>query len=96
VRTYGASDCLVELEGGVVDEICCHAATIEFGAIGRGVRAVVRYAPGDARVWRIAVEPLDEDVPMYPCAITQGAGHSPLLVVDCPAGTPVRWWSRRR
>lgn len=114
VSVYGASDDLVELEGGVDDEIGCYEkpVEIEFGhpgpdSDGKGVRLLVEYAPGGSAVWRIAVEPLDENVEMFPCRIPglggdgavtftdgvrkQGKGYTPLLVVECPSGTPVRW-----
>lgn len=94
---YGANDDLVELEGGVEDGIGCYQtqAVIEVGGGDGGVRVLASYAvPGGFRspgVWRIALEPIDEDVPLLPVRVSSETGRSVAVVIDAPAGCPVRW-----
>lgn len=101
ITIQGHSDDIVEvLQDDEADEIDClkGGAVITVGDEKGGLRAFVRYAVGGKRgVWRIAVEPFDEDVPMggplMPWEVTLAMadnGYSPVLKIDCPAGTPVK------
>lgn len=55
-----------------------------------GVIVTLEYGPGDAGVWRVAVEPQDEDKPMPPMGITLAKnGYSPMLMIDCSENTAV-------
>lgn len=96
IRIHGASDDLVEIEGSVREELDAYdrPRIITVGdKIGGGIRAVVEYAPGPAAVWRIAVEPIDEWVPIpWPVRIQLSPyGYSPELIIECPSDTPVTW-----
>ena len=86
ISIYGASDDLVEIDAGTKsDEVGCYDKPVTItvtDAAGHGARFIVEYAPEHASsgkaVWRIGVEPLDEDVPM-PWPITMklgGRGYS--------------------
>ena len=97
VRVYGASDDLVEVEGvfGIAEFDCYDdVAVLEFGDGGGGVRLRVVYgypSKPAAGVWSIAVEPLDDGVPMFAVVMTAAAhGYSSLATVTCPVGTAVR------
>ena len=98
VRVYGASDDIIGVDGVVgfdfFDIYDDDVATIEFGDGSGGVRLRVVYGypcdPG-ADGWSIAVEPLDEGVPMFAVVMTAAAnGYSSLATVTCPVGTAVR------
>lgn len=80
VVIYGASDDLIEVEGSVVgcDEYDGeHASFVLIGLAGEQARVNVRYGA----YWAIEVTPVDEDVPMLPCAIEgMPNGYSPRAV----------------
>ena len=98
IRIYGVSDDLVEIEGDVEEEIGCYdkAVTLEVGGAKGGLRVVAEYAPrhasSDVGVWRLGVEPIDEDVPIpWPVRVELAErGYSPVINIDCPPGTPVQ------
>jgi hypothetical protein len=89
IRIYGSSDDLVEIEGGghddeigAYDKPRCIEIT---NAEGHGVRVVAEYAPGSVGVWRMAVEQIDEDVPIpWPIRVVTEHGYSVAVVIDCP------------
>ena len=92
IRIYGASDDLVEIDAGLKsDEVGAYERPVTVtvtDAAGHGARFIVEYAPEHASsgkgVWRIGVEPLEEDVPM-PWPITMklgGRGYSAVAEID--------------
>lgn len=97
IRICGASDDLVEIEGDVSGELGSwnKSTTLIVGTKEAGLRVILRYAatkksPG---VRRVAVEPIDEGIPMpWPVSVTLAPrGYSPMLTIDAPVGTPVTW-----
>jgi hypothetical protein len=93
LRIYGASDDLVEIEGDVQEEIGCYdtQVTLEIGGLDGGIRVIADYGVDKAAVWRLALEPVDEDVPVPWPVRTElgGRGYSLVIIVDCPPGTPI-------
>jgi hypothetical protein len=99
IRIYGCSDDLVEIEsepkGTHTDEIGAYdkPRTITIAAKGGpgGLRVIAEYAPGDAAVWRMSVEPLDEDVIIpWPVAVKLGGrGYSCEVAIHCAEETVV-------
>lgn len=91
---YGSSDDLVELEGEVREEINADHAEIRIGTDLCGLVVTADYAPRKAggAVWRLAVEQVDEDVPLpWPVRVEPRHAYSPQVVIDCPPGTTVTW-----
>lgn len=100
IRIYGASDDLLEIDGDVQEELACFdkeaVVTIQDGNQPRapGVRVIGQYAPGKvgAAVWRLGVEPIDEDIPIpWPVSIGMKDGYSPIVTVECSANVIVRY-----
>lgn len=94
IKVYGASDDLVEIEGDVRDEIgSTGGGQVIIGDEAGGIRIVAKYAVAKGiGVWRLGVEPIDEDVPVpWPVRVEQTErGYSLAVIVDCPPGTPVK------
>lgn len=93
LRIYGASDDCIEIEGDVEGELYADRdgkAVLLVGEERAGLVVTVRYAPRDAAVWQVGVEPVDEAVPMPWSARVEVQGYTAVLVVECPPGTPVR------
>jgi hypothetical protein len=97
LRIYGASDDLVELDGIVYDELGAYNShrVITVGDDKGGLRVIAEYAPKHiktgAGVWRLSVEPIEEDVPCPWPVRVEVKGYSTHIVIDCPEGTPVTW-----
>ncbi|MBX3465312.1 MAG: hypothetical protein KF878_00245 [Planctomycetes bacterium] len=92
LRIYGASDDCIEIEGDVDAELYADRdgkAVLLVGDERLGLVVTVRYAPRDAAVWQVGVEPVDEGVPAWPARV-EVQGYTAVVVVDCPPGTPVR------
>ncbi len=93
LKIYGASDDLVEIEGDVHEEIGCYETSVELeiGGPDGGIRVIGEYGLGKEAVWRFALEPVAEDVPVpWPVrADLGGRGCSLAISIDCPKGTPV-------
>lgn len=100
LRIYGASDDLVEIEGDVSEELGARdrQRTITIGDDKGGLRVIAKYAPGSRAVWRLSVEPIDEEVPIpWPVHVELAEpGYSCAVVVDCPPGTPVAFGATKR
>jgi hypothetical protein len=96
IHIYGASDDLLEVEGNNpgCDEYGCpeRGIAITIGDETGGLRVFARYAVGPRGVWRLAVEPIDEGVPIpWPVRVEMAeSGYSCAVVVDCPVTVPVR------
>lgn len=96
IDIYGASDDLVEIEGHVSEEIGAYdkRVAIEVGTMATGgLRVLAEYSPKDSTVgvWRMSVEPLDEDVRIpWPVQVDMSErGYSCVVRVVCPDDTPV-------
>jgi hypothetical protein len=95
MRIYGASDDLIEIEQGTVkDEIYADRddrAVLLVGTERSGLVVTLTYAPRrDAAVWQVAVEPVDEGVPIPWPVRVEAFGYTACVLSDCPQGTPVR------
>ena len=96
ITISGYSDDIVSIDAddGSGDELddCAQQTerVIMVGGDDGGLVVCVTYAPGDKATWRIAVDLVDEDVPIpWPVRITNGdRGYTPALVIECPPGTP--------
>ena len=98
IQLYGHSDDCFEVEGEFRGEneyscynkpvtIMIHDFTFDTDVVVTG-----EYAPSNrAAVWRISVEPIDEDKPMPKMKILVAEnGYSPVLILDCSENTVVR------
>ena len=100
IRISGHSDDIVEIDvHGRGDEIGCinkpAVITITAKDAIQGCRVIGEYAPGEAAVWRFAVEQVDEDVPMpWPVRFVPKHGYSLEVQVDCPPDVKVEWTPR--
>lgn len=110
LKFFGASDDLVECRGDHYGEIDCYDDFVvaRVGDDAGGCEVVMVYdSPilgGKAAVWTGCVRQLSENVPIpWPIGIESvdrdgrpGAGYSVAVVIDCPPGTPVVWWTGER
>lgn len=101
IRIQGYSDDIVHIEAdGVADEFDdCAQQTVRSFLIGTkeaGLVARAVYAPkrkpkdgiGDGGTWQLQVDLVDEDVPIPWTVRVEADGYTPVLVVECPNGTP--------
>lgn len=107
IRIYGASDDLVEVEAddGTGDEIGSYEqeTTILVGTIKAGVVVRFTYGPrvgeiGAGGTWQARIDLVDEDI-RFPWKVgvdTSERGYSPVIVIDCPNGTPWRVLGQRK
>lgn len=97
IRISGHSDDIIEIDvHGASDEIGAFsrpvAITIKAKEAIQGCRVIGEYAPGDAAVWRFAVEQIDEDVPMpWPVRFAKKHGYSLEVQIDAPPDVTVEW-----
>ena len=86
IKIYGHSDDLLEIEAGKKsDEIGCYEgrAAVEIHTKdGRGARVIGEYAPSNKGVWRLSIEPIDEDFPFLPAQAVIASGYSAAFVFD--------------
>lgn len=97
LEIWGASDDLVELRGGIDDEVDCWDRTVSFSVgdpLSGGVVVEMDYGAGG--VWAATLRQFDEDVPIpWPVAISVAErGYSVLVRIECPPNTPVAWTKR--
>lgn len=94
LNIYGASDDLVEIEGHVTEEIGCFQRPVKLEIGTRetgGLRVIAVYAPKGSKygVWRLSVEPLDEDIVVpWPVSV-ETKGYSCVIRIHCPDDVPV-------
>lgn len=94
MRIYGASDDLLEIECDNGDdqdqEIGCYDKTVwvRIGEESEGLLVLAEYAPGETACWRLAVEPIDDGVPCPWPMRMEIKNYTPVLIIDCPKGTP--------
>ena len=96
---YGYSDDLIEIEGGMDDEVDTYDRVRSITLLspeGEGLKVYAEYAPRavGAAVWMIGVAPLDEgkDLPNWEMRyLTAANGYSPKLVIDAPDDVVVEY-----
>jgi hypothetical protein len=103
VKIYGASDDLVELEGGPDgdDEIDAldRDVRITIGSDAHGgIVVVMSYAPGDVEdgVWQARLSPIAEDVACPWPVRVECKGYSAVVEIDCPRDVQLRVENRKQ
>jgi len=96
IEVYGYSDDLVEIRGSYREEFGPGkgVGVVHIGSPASGgcvVRCWYAKFSGQAGVWAVSVEQLDEDIPIpWPVRIeVYSSGYSTKAIVECPDGTPV-------
>lgn len=95
---YGHSDDCAEVDGDIREEIGCYDGEVRWrvGDAGGGVFVTASYGRGDGSVWAFTVEQIDEDIAVpWPISIKPEHGYSLRVNVDCPAGTPLAYATRK-
>lgn len=103
IRVRGHSDDVlsVDTDGAAGDEFDGNDRTVVIliGTVAGGLVVRATYAPdnrepkngiGDGGTWQMAIELIDEDVPIPWRVRIEAEGYTPIVVVECPDDTPFR------
>lgn len=103
MKIYGASDDLVEIEGGPEgdDEINVIDKDVRFtigSDVHGGIVVVMSYAPDDLEdgCWQARLAPIAEDVPCPWPVRVDAKGYSAVVQIDCPRDVQMRVEKRRQ